>query len=48
MQQRLFHGALEQLALYGEPINQVLEVELEGAPIEFRRGPLTIRKFMHA
>lgn len=30
MQKRLFQGALEQLAIYGEPINQVLEVDIEG------------------
>jgi hypothetical protein len=30
MQQRLFQSALEQLAIYGEPINQVLEVDIEG------------------
>ena len=30
MQQRLFTGALEQRAHYGEPINQVLEIDLEG------------------
>ncbi len=30
MQQRLFSVAIEQLARYGEPVNQVLEVDLEG------------------
>lgn len=35
MQQRLFKGALEQLALYGEPINQVLEVDLDGEEASF-------------
>ncbi len=33
LQQRLFQGALEQLALIGEPINQVLEVDLEGEDV---------------
>ena len=35
MQQRLFAGAIEQLALHGEPINQVLEVDLEGDEATF-------------
>jgi len=35
MQQRLFRGALEQLALHGEPINQVLEVDLVGEEATF-------------
>jgi predicted nuclease of predicted toxin-antitoxin system len=35
MQQRLFHGALEQIALHGEPINQVLEVDLDGEEATF-------------
>lgn len=35
MQQRLFEGALEQLAIYGEPINQVLEVDLDGQEVTF-------------
>lgn len=35
MQQRLFKGALDQLARYGEPINQVLEVDLEGEEATF-------------
>jgi predicted nuclease of predicted toxin-antitoxin system len=30
MQQRLFTGALEQLTRHGDPINQVLEVDLDG------------------
>ncbi|MGO9932766.1 MAG: DUF5615 family PIN-like protein [Steroidobacteraceae bacterium] len=35
MQQRLFQSALEQLAIYGEPINQVLEVDIEGEEATF-------------
>jgi predicted nuclease of predicted toxin-antitoxin system len=35
MQQRLFQRALEQLAIYGEPINQVLEVDIEGDEATF-------------
>jgi predicted nuclease of predicted toxin-antitoxin system len=35
MQQRLFQSALEQLAIYGEPINQVLEVDIEGDEATF-------------
>ena len=34
-QQRLFKGALTQLAIHGEPINQVLEVDLEGEEATF-------------
>ncbi len=35
MQQRLFLGALEQLASLGEPINQVLEVDIYGNDMTF-------------
>ncbi len=42
MQQRLFTGALEQLALHGEPINEVLEVDLEGEEATFTFYDLTI------
>jgi predicted nuclease of predicted toxin-antitoxin system len=35
MQQQLFLGALEQLAAIGEPINQVLEVDLDGEDVTF-------------
>jgi predicted nuclease of predicted toxin-antitoxin system len=35
MQQRLFAGALEQLESLGEPINHVLEVDLEGHEATF-------------
>ncbi len=35
MQQRLFLGSLEQLALLGEPINQVLEVDVDGEDMTF-------------
>jgi predicted nuclease of predicted toxin-antitoxin system len=31
LQRRLFTGALEQLAEFGEPVNQVLEVDLEAS-----------------
>lgn len=32
-QQQLFQAALEELAVLGEPVNQVLEVDLEGEDI---------------
>jgi len=35
LQQRLFKSALDQLALHGEPINQVLEVDLDGEEATF-------------
>ncbi len=35
MQQRLFSAALQQLAQHGEPVNQVLEVDLEGEEATF-------------
>jgi predicted nuclease of predicted toxin-antitoxin system len=33
LQRRLFTGALEQLAECGEPVNQVLEVDLDGEEV---------------
>ena len=30
LQQRLFRAALDELALIGEPVNRVLEVDLDG------------------
>jgi len=33
LQRRLFMGALEQLAECGEPVNQVLEVDLDGEEV---------------
>lgn len=44
MQQRLFEGALEQLAIYGEPINQVLEVDLDGQEVTFAFYDLPVRE----
>ena len=35
MQQRLFRGALDELARLGEPINRVLEVDIEGEDVTF-------------
>lgn len=35
LQQQLFKGALDELALHGEPINQVLEVDLDGDEATF-------------
>ena len=35
LQQRLFRGALDQLATIGEPVNQVLEVDLAGDEMTF-------------
>ncbi len=34
-QQRLFLGALEELAKVGEPINRVLEVDIDGDDVTF-------------
>jgi hypothetical protein len=33
LQRRLLTGALEQLAEFGEPVNQVLEVDLDGEEV---------------
>jgi predicted nuclease of predicted toxin-antitoxin system len=35
MQQRLFLGALAELATLGEPINRVLEVDIDGDDVTF-------------
>jgi len=35
-QRRLFRSALDKLATIGEPINRVLEVDLEGDEVTFR------------
>jgi predicted nuclease of predicted toxin-antitoxin system len=35
IQQQLFHGALEQLATMSEPINFVLEVDIDGEDMTF-------------
>ena len=35
-QQRLFLGALDELARFGEPVNRVLEVDIEGADVTFK------------
>jgi predicted nuclease of predicted toxin-antitoxin system len=35
LQQRLFHAALDQLAVTGEPVNQVLEVDLVGGEVVY-------------
>ena len=35
MQKRLFRGALEELARLGEPINRVLEVDIDGEDVIF-------------
>lgn len=34
-QQRLFRGALDELARIGEPVNRVLEVDMEGDEVTF-------------
>jgi hypothetical protein len=34
-QQRLFHGALDELSRFGELINRVLEVDIAGDEITF-------------
>jgi predicted nuclease of predicted toxin-antitoxin system len=33
LQQRLFRAALDELALIGEPVNRVLEVDLDGGEV---------------
>jgi predicted nuclease of predicted toxin-antitoxin system len=35
MQQRLFKAALDKLAMIGEPVNRVLEVDLDGQEVTF-------------
>lgn len=35
LQRRLFRGALDQLAIIGEPVNRVLEVDLDGDDVTF-------------
>jgi predicted nuclease of predicted toxin-antitoxin system len=35
-QQRLFRGALDELARFGEPVNRVLEVDIEGDDVTFK------------
>ena len=35
LQQRLFKAALDQLAILGEPVNRVLEVDLDGDKVTF-------------
>jgi predicted nuclease of predicted toxin-antitoxin system len=35
-QQRLFLGALDELARFGEPVNHVLEVDIEGDEVTFK------------
>lgn len=34
-QQRLFRGALDELARFGEPVNRVLEVDIDGDEVTF-------------
>jgi predicted nuclease of predicted toxin-antitoxin system len=35
LQQRLFKAALDELASHGEPVNRVLEVDLDGGDVTF-------------
>ena len=35
MQQQLFHAAVDELALFGEPVNRVLEVDIDGDDVTF-------------
>jgi predicted nuclease of predicted toxin-antitoxin system len=35
-QQRLFLGALDELRRFGEPVNRVLEVDIEGDDVTFK------------
>jgi predicted nuclease of predicted toxin-antitoxin system len=36
VQQQLFRGALDELAKFGEPVNRVLEVDIEGDDVTFK------------
>jgi hypothetical protein len=36
VQRQLFRGALEELTRFGEPINRVLEVDIEGDEVTFK------------
>jgi predicted nuclease of predicted toxin-antitoxin system len=36
VQQQLFRGALDELTRFGEPINRVLEVDIEGDDVTFK------------
>ena len=48
LQRRLFAGALEQLVAYGEPINQILEVDIQNGEVVYVMydlpGPLCARE----
>ena len=46
-QRRLFTGALEQLAECGEPVNQVLEVDLDGEEVIYTLYDLPRRSSGH-
>jgi hypothetical protein len=35
MQQQLFRGALDELAQHGEPVNRVLEIDIDGDDVTF-------------
>ena len=35
-QQRLFQGAVDELVRFGEPVNRVLEVDIEGDEVTFK------------
>ena len=41
-QQRLFRGALEELAGFGDPVNRVLEVDIEGNEMTFKLYELPV------
>jgi hypothetical protein len=45
LQQRLFKTALDELALLGEPVNQVIEVDLVGDEVTFAVYDLPAREF---
>jgi len=42
LQQQLFQGALEELAAIGEPVNRVLEVDLDGDVLTFELYELPV------
>jgi predicted nuclease of predicted toxin-antitoxin system len=44
-QQRLFRGALDELARFGEPINRVLEVDVDGDEMTFKLYDLPAGSF---
>jgi hypothetical protein len=44
LQQRLFKAALDELGTLGEPVNRVLEVDLDGDDGDLRALPSSFRR----